>query len=214
MFDEPNFIPHKPRRVIQEKTASTLQAMQSPAGNSLTIRTEQFIRWVPPPPRWYKLNVDGEAKGNPGMARGGGVLRGHRGEWISGFAAHFGYCSSVKAELKALLQGLGLARDYGVRRIMIHMDSLVVSRKVQDPVSTHQPYYYLWKEGQALLLNPEWQVTLDHCYREANTVADQLANLGVEQLSPLAIFERPPNAVLSHLAHDCNGPSWPHMIQN
>ncbi|KAJ8448033.1 hypothetical protein Cgig2_028909 [Carnegiea gigantea] len=77
MFDEPNFIPHNPRRVIQEKTASTLQAMQSPAGNSLTIRTEQFIRWVPPPLGWYKLNVDGAAKGNPGMAGGGGVLRGH-----------------------------------------------------------------------------------------------------------------------------------------
>ena len=87
-------------------------------------RIEQLVRWVPPPPDWCKPNVDGASKGNPSMARAGSVLKG--GEWIKGFAANFRICSSIKVELKALLQGLRLAWDSGVKQLMIHMDSLVI----------------------------------------------------------------------------------------
>ena len=44
-----------------------------------------------------------------------------------GLLAKFSYYSSVKAELKALLQDLWLAKDCRIKHLMIHMDSLVVS---------------------------------------------------------------------------------------
>lgn len=37
-------------------------------------------------------------------------LTDHRGNWLKGFVANFGTCSSIKAKLLALLKGLRLAR--------------------------------------------------------------------------------------------------------
>lgn len=56
-----------------------------------------------------KLNTDGAARGNPGIAGAGGSLRDYRGQWIVGFAARLGICSNVAAELHALRMGLSLA---------------------------------------------------------------------------------------------------------
>ena len=49
------------------------------------------------------LNTDGVAKGHPGPAGAGGVIRGDQGEWIVGFSEHLGRCSAVKAEVKVVL---------------------------------------------------------------------------------------------------------------
>ncbi|KAJ8430141.1 hypothetical protein Cgig2_026759 [Carnegiea gigantea] len=46
------------------------------------------------------LNTDKASKGNSGVAAGGGVIRGDRGEWIQGSSENFGICTSVKMELK------------------------------------------------------------------------------------------------------------------
>ena len=66
--------------------------------------------WEAPPPSWATLNTDGASKGNPGPA-GGGVIRGHRGEWICGFVENMGICTSTKAKLKAVLRGLLIAKE-------------------------------------------------------------------------------------------------------
>ena len=47
---------------------------------------EQWVTWASPEGGWRVLNTDGAAKGNPGTARGGGVIRGDTGEWIIGFS--------------------------------------------------------------------------------------------------------------------------------
>ena len=51
-----------------------------------TIRTSvRFVMWTPPQSIHLKLNVDGASRGNPGQARGGGILRDHRGCIIFAF---------------------------------------------------------------------------------------------------------------------------------
>jgi len=52
--------------------------------------TEKLVKWEPPPLRWTLLNADGASKGNPGMAPGGGVPCGDKGEWIHGFVKIMG----------------------------------------------------------------------------------------------------------------------------
>jgi len=72
------------------------------------------------------LNTNGELKSNPRIISGGGVLRGYQGEWIKGFIEKFGKCTFVKAELRAVLRGLKMARDLGLKRIWLQADSTIV----------------------------------------------------------------------------------------
>ena len=65
--------------------------------------SDLHIQWDPPKEGWKVLNTDGVAKGHPGPAGAGGVIRGDQGEWIVGFLEHLGRCSAVKAEVKVVL---------------------------------------------------------------------------------------------------------------
>lgn len=78
---------------------------------------EILITWSPPPNDWILLNTDGAAKDNPGLARVGGVFRDSWGNWIGGFAEKLVYCSSFKAELKAIWRGLRIAREKGIPKL-------------------------------------------------------------------------------------------------
>ena len=65
-----------------------------------------------PPAPYIKLNIDGSAISNLGVAGVEGILRNHSSEWISRFSFHLGLASNNMVELTAVRQGLGLG--YGV----------------------------------------------------------------------------------------------------
>ncbi|CAL1413606.1 unnamed protein product [Linum trigynum] len=48
-------------------------------------RTEALIGWKPPASGWMKLNTDGAARMNSGVATTGGILRNSFGDWRGGF---------------------------------------------------------------------------------------------------------------------------------
>ena len=47
-----------------------------------TRKVLKGIRWERPPQGWMKLNIDGSANGNPGLAGCGGVIRDDARRWI------------------------------------------------------------------------------------------------------------------------------------
>eukprot|EP00253_Pinus_taeda_P015992 PITA_15992 len=62
--------------------------------------------WQPPPHGFLKINIDGASKGNPGMARFGGVIRDGQGHIKDIFHSHLGTATNNMAELMALEQCL------------------------------------------------------------------------------------------------------------
>lgn len=60
------------------------------------------IHWVPPDGWAVKLNTDGAAKGNPGLAGPGGLIRSSAGSWLIGFQLHLVICSNMEDELSFL----------------------------------------------------------------------------------------------------------------
>ena len=63
----------------------------------------------------------------------------------------------------------------------------------------------------------DWEAKIDHCYREANPVADHLANIGatgVDQKSAMIVYACPPNSVLNKLFEDIYGAFCPRVISN
>ena len=68
-----------------------------------------------PPPLHLKLNIDGSALDNLGLAGAGGILRDHQGRWILGFSARVGLATNNMVELATVRQGLAMAWNVGVR---------------------------------------------------------------------------------------------------
>ncbi|PKI35082.1 hypothetical protein CRG98_044522 [Punica granatum] len=76
------------------------------------LRELKNIGWRKPFHEWSKLNTDGAAKGNPGKAGTGGLIRDEFGRWVGGYAHNIGITMSMVAELWAVKTGLELAWDF------------------------------------------------------------------------------------------------------
>ncbi|KAJ8437489.1 hypothetical protein Cgig2_007466 [Carnegiea gigantea] len=63
-----------------------------------------------------------------------------------------------------------------------------------------------------LIESPGWEVLLGHCYREANQVADRLANMGVELNYAIRLFTLPPVEVAPLMYADTIGTKFPRVI--
>ena len=92
-----------------------------------------------PPAPYIKLNTNGSAISNPGLAGVKGVLWNHSGEWISRFSIHLGLASNNMAELATVRQGLALAWYMGFKFIQLELDSSVVLTWLTAHNATYPP---------------------------------------------------------------------------
>ena len=69
------------------------------------------------------LFFDGASKGNPRLARCGGVITEANGNVISRYAWGLGNDTNNKAEFCGLFQGLRIARDKGITKLLVFGDS-------------------------------------------------------------------------------------------
>ncbi|GKE97584.1 non-LTR retroelement reverse transcriptase, partial [Tanacetum coccineum] len=95
------------------------------------------------------------------------------------------------SEILALLHGIIMARDVGIRKLLIKVNSQVVVHLMEGKIIRHSPAFYIVKKCRNLLKSLDWKVKLEHCYREANRAADSLANHGCEQEERLCMFDSP-----------------------
>ena len=125
-----NEVPDDKGRFLGDRLEEFLKAMElenNPTDHNTNAKNhERPIRWALPPKRRALLNTDKASKGNSGVAVGGGVIRGDRGEWIQGSNENFGICTSVKMELKVVLRGLHMVREIGLRGIWLQSDSMII----------------------------------------------------------------------------------------
>ncbi|KAL2925579.1 hypothetical protein RDABS01_033451 [Bienertia sinuspersici] len=97
--------------------------MESTTLTPPTARQEAYIRWIAPLTNWFALNTDGAAKGTPGLTGRGGIIHNSNGWYVVAFAVNLGICSAFKAELRAAIHGLHLAKELGLNKIILQMDN-------------------------------------------------------------------------------------------
>jgi ribonuclease HI len=126
------------------------------------------------------LFTDGGARGNPGPAGIGVVLRDEQGTVMGEIAESIGHTTNNVAEYRALIAGLELALAHGVSELEVLCDSQLVVSQVQGrwkiKKETLRP---LAVQARALLGRFE-SVRLRHVGREWNQEADRLANQGMD----------------------------------
>jgi len=126
------------------------------------------------------LFTDAGARGNPGPAGIGVVLKDGTGEVIGEIAQGIGVTTNNVAEYKALIAGLELALERGITDIDVLMDSkLVVSQvKGEWKIKNNALRPLAVKARHLIDRFDSW--SLSHVGRDENSDADKLANQGMD----------------------------------
>ncbi len=126
------------------------------------------------------VNVDGGARGNPGPAAIGIVVRDGEGNVLQDLGETIGEATNNVAEYRALIRGIGLARDLGATELQIHGDSeLVVKQMLGQYKVKHPDMKPLHAEAKAALDGLDsWSIS--HVRREQNAEADALVNQALD----------------------------------
>ena len=125
----------------------------------------------------YLLNTDGGNSGNPlGRAAIGALLRTRRLVTVAQMSKAIGPATHNVAEYQALIEGLKLAREYGVQRIRVYMDSELVVDQVNGVSAVRQAHLKeLYEEARSLVAQFK-SFRISWVPRELNAEADRLVN--------------------------------------
>lgn len=127
---------------------------------------------------WIKVNFDGAAKGNPGKAGGGGVIRNAQGFFIASFASPFGIQNNHVVEALAMLKSLQLAQEFKFKKIWLKGDSSNIIQALKGTSFVSWNITNLIKNAKDIL-NNYVSISITHTFREGNKVVDILDNEGV-----------------------------------
>jgi len=125
-------------------------------------------------------NVDGGARGNPGPAAIGVVLRNEDGAVIADAAEPIGNATNNVAEYRALIRGIELAAQHGATELQLYGDSELVVKQIRGEYKVKDAGLKpLHAEARAALSAfVKW--SFDHVRREQNADADALVNQALD----------------------------------
>ncbi|XP_031405746.1 uncharacterized protein LOC116214484 [Punica granatum] len=110
------------------------------------------------------------------MTGAGDLIQDSLGRWIKGYRMNLGIKTSLIAELKALQQGLILARDCHMQRLIVELDAKLIIGWVWGNSPNVAITNLIVNHG---MLCQEFEAVLPkHAYREANKCTNHLANVG------------------------------------
>ena len=126
------------------------------------------------------VNVDGGARGNPGPAAIGIVLRDGSGKVLEEVGETIGEATNNVAEYKALLRGIELAAAHGASELELIGDSELVVRQVEGRYKVKNAGIKpLHEEVKRALSNFDtWSI--GHVRRAENADADRLVNQALD----------------------------------
>jgi ribonuclease HI len=135
------------------------------------------------------LNIDGGARGNPGPAGAGVVLKTDDGRRICEAGFFLGRQTNNAAEYNALIRGLQRAQRCDPQPIRVCSDSELLVRQVTGAYRVRSAALAkLYQQVQLLLIKvSRWSI--HHVRREENQLADRLANLAMDQRRDVVVYD-------------------------
>jgi probable phosphoglycerate mutase len=129
----------------------------------------------------FTVHIDGGARGNPGPAGWGLVVRNAASEPVAELYGAIGTATNNVAEYTGLLSALGWCVEHHATDVHICSDSLLLVQQMRGNYKVKnaglKPLH-----GQARLLASRiGRVIYEHVPREENKEADRLANLAMDE---------------------------------
>jgi ribonuclease HI len=130
----------------------------------------------------FTVNVDGGARGNPGPAALGVVVRDEGGEVVAERGETIGRATNNVAEYKALLLGIEVAKELRATELELVGDSELVVRQIEGryKVKNAAMKELHAQAKQALAGFDDWSIR--HVKRAQNADADRLVNEALDNV--------------------------------
>lgn len=135
----------------------------------------------------FTIHADGGARGNPGPAGAGAMIRDELGNSIASVSKFLGHRTNNFAEYEAIILALEAlaklvpAAKQGTAEVVVKMDSELVVKQMNREYKVKHP---VLKEQYARLIRAAGAfgtVSFFHVRREENTDADALANEAIDR---------------------------------
>jgi ribonuclease HI len=131
----------------------------------------------------YRVNIDGAARGNPGPASYGVVIRDGKGEVVAKLKKYIGRMTNNVAEYYGLIAALDYAQSHGVKALRIESDSELMVKQMRGQYKVKSEDLRPLYERATKMSKGFESFRIDHVYREQNREADALANEALDETS-------------------------------
>ncbi|XP_062005816.1 uncharacterized protein LOC133722997 [Rosa rugosa] len=154
-----------------------------------TSNISTTIKWSAPPGSFVKINFDGSISRD--LAASGFIIRDHDGSPVIAATKYVGNSTTPVAEATTLRDSLIAAKDKGFTRLEVEGDSKLVIDAVNGIVTLPWRLLKLIEDIRTIATSFS-QISFKHIYREVNFVADAIADLGHEAMSPMFWSDKVP----------------------
>jgi ribonuclease HI len=131
----------------------------------------------------YTANIDGAARGNPGPASYGVLVRRPDGKPLESLGKYIGRHTNNVAEYYALIAALDYAAASGIKRLRVYSDSQLIVNQIKGLYKVKHPDLRPLHERAKKQAATLESFTIQYVPREQNGDADALANAALDNTS-------------------------------
>jgi ribonuclease HI len=129
-----------------------------------------------PPAHYLIAHSDGGARGNPGPAGYGVVIKDETGRKVAALSEYLGHQTNNFAEYQGLIGALEYAVEHGPKALQLISDSELLVKQIKGIYKVKNATLQdLHGRAKELIAQLEW-FSIGHALREHNQEADRLAN--------------------------------------
>ncbi len=133
------------------------------------------------PEHYLIAHSDGGARGNPGPAGYGVVIKDQSGMTVAQLSEYLGHQTNNFAEYQGLIAALEYALEHGPKALNLISDSELLVRQIKGIYKVKNATLQdLHGRAKELIAKLEW-FSIGHALREQNTEADRLANQAMDK---------------------------------
>jgi len=134
-----------------------------------------------PPEHYLIAHSDGGARGNPGPAGYGVVIKDESGRKVAALSEYLGHQTNNFAEYQGLIAALEPAIQHGPKALKLISDSELLVRQIKGIYKVKNATLQdLHGRAKELIAQLEW-FSIGHAFREQNREADRLANEAMDK---------------------------------
>ena len=123
-----------------------------------------------------KIFTDGGARGNPGPAAIGVVIKNEQGKILASYGEYLGEQTNNYAEYTGIISGLKKAKKLGADQVDCFLDSKLVVEQLNGKWKIKEPGLQKLFVKAFNASSKFKKTTFKHVYRENNVEADRLVN--------------------------------------